>query len=111
MRDREKLCRLSIWAVLACVFVVMLVFNHLTPLVGDDYVYAFSFVDEQRIDSVWDIFPSMWAHRFYANGRVVAHFFAQLFLMLPKTVFNVINALNAVWILVIMLKFSRGGVN
>ena len=45
MRDREKLCRVGFWVVLACVFAVMLVFNHLTPLVGDDYVYAFSFVD------------------------------------------------------------------
>lgn len=108
MRDREKLCRVGFWVVLACVFAVMLVFNHLTPLVGDDYVYAFSFVDEQRIDSVWDIFPSMWAHRFYANGRVVAHFFAQLFLMLPKLVFNVVNALNAAWILFLMLCFFPG---
>lgn len=90
-------------AALAAIFLLMLVLNFLTPMVSDDYAYCFSFVDWERIESVGEIFPSMKMHREYANGRVVAHFFAQLFLLLPKAVFNVVNALVTTAIFFIML--------
>ena len=88
---------------LAAIFLLMLVLNFLTPMVSDDYAYCFSFVDWERIESVGEIFPSMKMHREYANGRIVAHFFAQLFLLLPKAIFNVINALVTTAIFFIML--------
>lgn len=98
--------------VLAAIFLLMLVLNFLTPMVSDDYAYCFSFVDWERIESVGEIFPSMKMHREYANGRIVAHFFAQLFLLLPKGIFNVINALATTAIFFIMLSicgFERPG--
>lgn len=84
--------RLSIVVVLIGVFLIMLFCNFNTDLVADDYMYCFSFADNSRIDSLADIFPSMAAHRHSMNGRVVAHFMVQLFLMLPKAVFNIFNA-------------------
>ena len=84
--------RLAVAAVLLGIFLVMLFCNFNTNLVADDYQYCFSFLDKSRIESVADIFPSMAAHRHSMNGRVVAHFMVQLFLMLPKAVFNVFNA-------------------
>ena len=63
---------------LLCVFAVMLVFNFVTPLLDDDFAYAFSFSDFERIESIKSIFPSMSAHRSLANGRVVSHFLVQL---------------------------------
>jgi len=90
-------------AALLAIFLLMLVLNFLTPLVSDDYAYCFSFVDWERIESVGEIFPSMKMHREYANGRVVAHFFAQLFLLMPKSVFNVVNALCTTAIFFLML--------
>lgn len=85
------------------IFLLMLVLNFLTPIVSDDYAYCFSFSDWERIESVGEIFPSMKMHREYANGRVVAHFFAQLFLLMPKAIFNVVNALCTTAIFFLML--------
>ena len=84
--------RLCLLAMLAAIFLIMLFCNFNTNLVADDYMYCFSFADNSRIESVADIFPSMAAHRHSMNGRVVAHFMVQLFLMLPKAVFNIFNA-------------------
>lgn len=84
--------RLSILAVAAAIFLILLFCNFNTDLVADDYQYCFSFADNSRIESVAQIFPSMAAHRHSMNGRVVAHFMVQLFLIMPKAVFNVFNA-------------------
>jgi len=83
--------RLTVAAVLQGIFLIMLFCNFNTDLVADDYMYCFSFADGSRIESVMDIFPSMAAHRHSMNGRVVAHFLVQLFLMMPKAVFNLFN--------------------
>ena len=84
--------RLSVLAVILGVLLIMLFCNFNTDLVADDYMYCFSFADNSRLDSVGDIFPSMAAHRHSMHGRVVAHFLVQLFLIMPKAVFNVFNA-------------------
>lgn len=75
------------------IFIVMLILNSLTPLCTDDYVYSYSFaegkIDEYiKIDNILDIFPSMYNHAFTQNGRLVAHFFTQFFLMYSKILFN-----------------------
>ena len=78
--------------VLLCVFGVMLCGNVLTDRFTDDFHYLYSFADGTRIRSVGAIFASMRAHYFTANGRIEAHFFVQVFEMLPKMVFNVLNS-------------------
>lgn len=79
--------------ILAFIFLLMLLLNFLTPYVCDDYSYMYSFEDDSvKITSISQIFPSMAAHARVQNGRVVAHFLVQLFLLLPKAVFNVVNA-------------------
>lgn len=70
----------------------MLVFNLLTHLVADDYSYLYSYRDRTRIESVASIFPSMAAHYSSMNGRIVAHFLVQLFLLLPHGIFKFLNA-------------------
>lgn len=84
--------RLLLGLVLAGAFAVLLLCNMKTPLIADDYAYCFSFADSQRVDSLGDIFSSMAAHRLWMNGRVIAHFLVQLFLMLPPAVFDVLNS-------------------
>ncbi len=84
--------RLIILFIFTAVFSVMFILNSYTPLLSDDFVYAFSFRDNSRIEKISDIFPSMAAHRIYTNGRVFSHFFVQLLMLMPKTLFNVINA-------------------
>ena len=75
------------------VFLLLLYCNLHTDLVADDYRYCFSYADGSRITAVSQIFPSMSAHRVSMNGRVIAHFLVQLFLMPPKMLFNIVNAL------------------
>ena len=78
---------------LALTFTVILGLNLLTPMVADDYRYAFSFSTGARLQSPLDIFPSLAAHASVMNGRLVPHFFVQLFTLMPRPVFSVINAL------------------
>lgn len=96
-------------ALLLVVFVFALYCTSQTSLVADDYAYLFDFSSGwgepnpadiypppascERIHHVLQIIPSMSAHRSCMNGRVLSHGLVQLFLMLPKTLFNVINAL------------------
>ena len=96
-------------ALLVCVFLVMLLFNFLTPLCADDYSYAFSFADGSRLTNPLMIIPSMAAHRLSCNGRVFSHALVQLFLMLPKAVFNFFNAFNAAFLLVLLHSFLTCG--
>ena len=81
-------------AVFLCIFVIMLYCNIRTQLISDDFVYRFSFAEDRAIiDSFWDIFPSMAAHRNTVNGRVVSHFLVQLSLMLPLGIFKFLNSI------------------
>ncbi len=110
--DRVNRSRVTVAAVCLGIFLVMLVCNLWTDLVADDYRYFFSYADESRIESVADIFPSMAAHRHIMNGRVIAHFLVQLFLLLPPIVFKLINSL--VFLALIWLIYSiarQGGVH
>lgn len=76
----------------AGIFVILMVCNFWTGMAVDDYTYSFSFSTGERIASVPDIFPSLRAHYGTMNGRLLAHFFVQLFLLLPHAVFKVLNS-------------------
>ena len=97
MRERANLEKLnrSKWisiVFMAMILLLLLFCNRHTSLVADDYRYCFSFHDGSRMTNLFQIVPSMAAHRHTMNGRVVAHALVQLFLMFPKPVFNVVNA-------------------
>lgn len=79
---------------LGCVLIFLLLFycNLKTRLIADDYSYSFSFADGQRMVSFSQLIPSMVAHRQKVNGRIIAHFLVQLFLMLPQIFARVLNA-------------------
>ena len=68
-------------------FLVMLTLNNLTPLLADDYEYLYKtkswmtiLIDEYNQYMTW-------------TGRSVVHIIARIFLLLPKGIFNVFNAL------------------
>ncbi len=112
MTQRDKFSRLNssklfTALILLGIFLIMLFCNFSTNLVADDYRYCFSFLDDSRIESLREIFPSMAAHRHSMNGRVVAHFLAQLFLMLPKAVFNIFNAGVFVWLVWLIYRSAK----
>ncbi len=93
----EKLKRLNasrraIWAALGLIGLFMLLLNLLTHYVADDFAYMESFKTQWWIESVWDIFPSMAVHARIMNGRLISHGLGQLFMLWPKAVFDVVNA-------------------
>lgn len=89
MIRNNKTIRLGIFLM---IFLLLLLCNFMTKEIADDFSYHFSWSNGQRIDSIGDIIPSMKVHYAGTNGRVVAHFFAQMFEMYPKWVFNTLNA-------------------
>lgn len=74
------------------IFIIMLICNALTDLVADDFAYNYDFRNGEKITGFFQIFGSMKGHALSMNGRLCAHFFAQLFLLLPKWIFNIVNA-------------------
>lgn len=91
------------------VFLIIFVLTSLTPLTSDDFSYFYNFADDTRITSVWQIIPSMAAHREMLNGRVLVHGLVSLILMFPKPVFNVLNALVAVALWRLLSRCLEGG--
>lgn len=100
-REYDRIIDRTLWLLCAAVFITIFALTLLTPKYADDFAYSFSFATDQRIRSVAEIFPSMAVHRTMLNGRVIPHFLVQLFLMLPKTVFCLLNALQAVLLLLL----------
>ncbi len=84
------------------VFLMILGLTALTPMVSDDFAYCFSWADWTRIRHVGQIIPSMAEHRNVTNGRVIVHGLVQLLLLLPRPVYCVLNALNAVLLCVLI---------
>ncbi len=97
--------RLMLMLAVIC-FGLMWFFNSQTPLAADDFDYKFIFGTESTpVSSIWDIFKSMKAHYYIMNGRIVLHFFVQLFILLGKPVFNVVN--SAMYILLTLLIYKH----
>lgn len=101
------------YLVLFGIFGVMFVLNHYTLYAADDYSYMYSFATQKKITSVWEIFPSMYAHAQTMNGRLIAHFFVQLFLLLPALIFDIINTIIFIMFVLILYKylFWNGKIN
>ena len=76
------------------VFVGSWLLTSLTPLIADDFNYAFTWADEGigRIDNFYLVYTSMQSHRMWTHGRVFAQGWVSLFMMWPKQVFNIANA-------------------
>ncbi len=91
------------------VFLILFVLSLFTPMVSDDFGYSYSFVDWTRIRHIGEIIPSMAVHRQVQNGRVFVHGIVQLLLMLPRVVFALLNALNAVLLLAAVRRLAQAG--
>ncbi len=94
-------------ALLLGIFLLMLLGNVLTPYAADDWGYMHSFATNERITAVRDIFPSIAAHAQIMNGRLFAHFWVQLFLLLPKAIFNVVNALVFTALIALLARLAQ----
>ena len=88
----EKRNKVFCTAFLAVIFAATYILTSLTPLVADDYNYAFSWADRSRIDKFIIVIKSMITHRRYTHGRVFAQGCVALFMMWPKWIFSIANA-------------------
>ena len=79
-------------ASLLLLYLLMLALNLFTPFGMDDYYYAFSCLTGERMTRLDQLIPSLIAHGKVMNGRYAAHFFVQLFAMLPNFIFDLCNA-------------------
>ena len=105
-------------ALCAVSFALMYFLNINTPLIADDFSYAFIFenngsifneaIGEERVTCVGDIVTSMRAHYYVMNGRVLLHFLVQLFLLIGKPVFNILNSVVYVAVMLLMYKHCIG---
>lgn len=107
LRARRGRCGLA--AVLFALFAFCFVMNLLSPAAADDFSYALSYVDGSRVTSLGEAVRSMAAHYRIHGGRVVVHFFATVFMMLPKPVFDACNALMTVLLIVLVAAHIRPG--
>ena len=95
--ERQRKLDIGCAALFAVVFSVMFLFSLWTPLIADDYNYAFGYSTGTRITSLREIWISMAWHRRLLNPRVLAHGWLSLVLMYPRWFFAVLNGAVAVF--------------
>lgn len=103
IRDRKKV---AVHFVFLSIFAIMFAINFFTPMAADDFLYRYSFRDDNLITDATQIFPSMLAHAKEINGRIFAHFFVQLFDLLPSFIFDIVNALFFTVLVFLIYKIS-----
>ena len=96
-------------AMLGCLFALMFFLNFRTGMVADDFMFSFSRASWERVTDVPDILRSLAVLRRDVNGRVFSHFFAMLFLLLPKGWFNLVNAAFSTLLFYIIYRYVKTG--
>ena len=95
--EKQRKINIGRAALFAAVFGVMFLFSLWTPLIADDYNYAFGYSTGTRIGSLREIWISMAWHRKLLNPRVFSHGWLSLVLMFPRWFFAALNGLTAVF--------------
>lgn len=93
-------------------FCILLVCNAMVHMFADDFVFAFDYstfsnAHFTRISGLRSIFSSLKAVYFKENGRLVAHFFSQLFIFLPPIIFKVLNSAAFVLEIYLMYRLTK----
>ena len=92
-------------SVIIALFIFVL--NCLTLYCADDYSYQYNLADGTSVNNIVDIFRALYDHYFVQSGRIFSHFFAYLFLWLPKPIFNIVNALMFLVQMLLVYKMSK----
>ena len=91
-RNNRNHSKLPAAAAAAAIFAWMLLLNILTPYICDDFSYRVNFMTGEALSSLWEIIPSMYAHSYKMNGRLIAHGLDQVFMLMDPIVFDIFNA-------------------
>lgn len=97
-RNKVKRSRLFFCLAVCAAFVLIFIFNVLTPMMTDDLFYSRT-VSEAA--SIWDLFAQEYTQYMTWTGRSVCHMILRFFLLTDKMVFNVAN--SVVFVLLTLL--------
>ncbi|MFV0535991.1 MAG: DUF6056 family protein [Dysgonomonas sp.] len=78
--------------ILVC-FSVIFILNMLTPLISDDFAYMFVYGEDRLVSSIGDILESQENHYYMWGGRSIVHSIAQVLLILPTYIADLLNSL------------------
>lgn len=87
------------WLILAAAFVTIFAYNFLTPYFSDDYFYA---CEVRQANSFWDLVKQQYGEYLSNSGRVVGQFNIRLSLVFDKQVFNLVNSVMFVALVLLM---------
>lgn len=97
-------------AAIGVMFVIAFIYNMISPYTTDDYAYMYSFANGTKISNPLQILGSLWEHYLTVHGRILPHFFVQLFMIFPKWVFNIVNAvvfLTIIWLMMTIVEKKK----
>ena len=89
LRDREAGRRLTFRLIVLAAFVLIFIFNVLTPMMTDDLFYSKTV---SEASSIRDLFAQEYTQYMTWTGRSVCHMILRFFLLTDKMVFNVANS-------------------
>ena len=99
------------WFYFAMIFIFMLTLNFFTPYIMDDYQLMYDYTGTKRVSSIFSVFKELYYMYFNWGGRMLAHFFAYTFLMLPKWIFNIVNSIVYVLDVYLIYLIAKGSKN
>ena len=100
----EKHRKHIFWFILAIAFLMIFVYNVLTPYMSDDYAYA---IEVRKAESIWDLVKQQYGEYLSNSGRIIGQFNVRLSLAVDKQVFNVVNSLMFLALVLLMYKNIR----
>lgn len=109
MKKKINIPNITFTLIIIFSFICIYILNKRTPIIADDYSYSFIYSTNKRITNIIDILQSQWIHYNKWGGRSVVHSLAQLFLLIPKSLFNIINSFGYV-LLTLLIYFHSSGV-
>lgn len=99
LQSRERRSSLYFLIISGTAFILFYLLNKKTPYLSDDYMYHFffrtveSYDAAERITNLTQIVRGMKNHYFSHGGRIISTAILQMILLVPKTVFNLINSI------------------
>lgn len=101
----EKHKRILFIGMLVVSFVMIGIYNFLTPYYTDDYAYA---MEAAQAGSVGELLKQQYLEYMNHNCRVIGQFALRVFLLMDKSVFNVINSLMFVALILLVYMLTKG---
>lgn len=91
--------KLIFWMILGAAFVMIYSYNLLTPYFSDDYAYA---IEVRQAKTLWALIRQQYGEYLSNSGRIIGQFNVRLSLLAGEIVFNLVNSLMFVALVLLM---------